>query len=84
MSKNKMEDADLSWVRIAGQASFIPVFLALYPIAFFMIGRWLDDYFGLTWLKIPFLFLGMFSGFRQTYFVIRRLIVQLEKKSDSQ
>ncbi len=84
MSKNKTNDADLSWVRIAGQATFIPVFLALYPIAFYAIGGWLDEYFQTTWLKILFLFLGIFSGFRQTYFVIRRLIVQLEKKSESQ
>ncbi|MBZ0258641.1 AtpZ/AtpI family protein, partial [bacterium] len=83
MSTNQNEDVEPNWVRIAGQASFIPVYLALYPIAFFMIGRWLDNYFGLTWIKIPFLFLGMFSGFRQTYFVIRRLISQLEKMNDS-
>lgn len=83
MSTNEPKNEDLSWLRVAGQASFIPIFLALYPIAFYYIGSWLDGYFGLTWLKNVFLLLGVISGFRQSYFVIRRLLEHLEEHGGS-
>ncbi len=79
MSTQNDKQPKLAWVRIAGQCAFIPVFLALYPIAFFYIGNWLDEKCGTTWIKIPFLFLGIFSGIRQTYFIIKKMIEAQEK-----
>ncbi|MGI6455915.1 MAG: AtpZ/AtpI family protein [bacterium] len=72
-SNQSPNEKKYAWVRIAGQAAFIPVYLALFPIAFFYIGKWLDGYFGTEWIRMVFLFLGLFSGFRQTYFLIRDL-----------
>lgn len=79
MSPHSNEFSKYSWMRIVGQCAFIPTFLALFPIAFFFIGKWLDGYFGTAWIKIVFLFLGLFSGFRQTYFIIKRLLDSLEE-----
>jgi len=53
---------------------FIPIFLALYPIAFYLIGSWLDEKLGTEWLKIVFLVLGLFSAGRQVYFLIKGII----------
>ena len=61
------------WVKVAGQCSFIPIYLALFPIAFRYIGVWLDGKFGTDWLSMVFLLIGVFSGFRQTYFLIKRI-----------
>lgn len=66
------------WMRIAGQCSFIPIFLALYPIAFYYIGGKIDGWVGTSWIRIAFLFLGLFSGFRQTYFLIKKITDALE------
>lgn len=60
------------------QCTFIPVFLALFPIAFYFIGSWLDLYFGTTWIRVVFLFIGLISGFRQSYFLIKQLIESQE------
>ncbi|RJP18210.1 MAG: AtpZ/AtpI family protein [Candidatus Omnitrophota bacterium] len=79
MMARKPDDAKLAWVRIAGQCSFIPIFLALYPIAFFYIGTWLDEKLGVSWIKVVFLFLGIFSGMRQTYMLIKKMIEAQEK-----
>ncbi|MBN2328413.1 MAG: AtpZ/AtpI family protein [Candidatus Omnitrophica bacterium] len=76
---SKSESSKYAWLRVVGQCAFIPTFLALYPIAFYWIGTWLDGWFGTTWIKIVFLFLGLFSGFRQTYFIIKKLLESLEE-----
>jgi hypothetical protein len=65
-------------MKVVGQCSFIPVFLALYPVAFYYIGDQIDQWAGTDWVKTPFLFLGLFSGFRQTYFLIKKLLDTLE------
>ncbi|MBI1389615.1 MAG: hypothetical protein GC154_14340 [bacterium] len=83
MSTKRPGRTDPGWLRIIGQASFIPVFLALYPIAFFFIGEWLGEQFGIPWLKVVFLLLGVFSGFRQSFFVIKKIQDQLEKMGGS-
>lgn len=70
----KPDEKDLRWLRVVGECSMIPVYLALYPVAFRFIGLWLDQWLGTSWLAIAFLFLGLFSGFRQTYFALKRLI----------
>lgn len=80
MSQREPNRPDLRWLRVAGQCSFIPVYLALYPIAFYFIGTWLDDRLGTEWLKNAFLFLGLISGFRQTFFLIRNLLREQERQ----
>lgn len=62
------------WMRVAGQSAFIPVFLALYPVAFYYIGSFIDEWVGTSWIRVVFLFLGLFSGFRQTYFILKKII----------
>jgi hypothetical protein len=62
------------WMKVVGQCSFIPIFMALYPIAFYYIGVKIDEWAGTNWIKALFLFLGLFSGFRQTYLLIKQLI----------
>lgn len=79
MSPHRLDSSRYAWLRVAGQCMFIPTFLALFPIAFFFIGKWLDGYFGTSWIRVVFLFAGLFSGFRQTYFVIKRLLDSLEE-----
>ncbi|MGC9327346.1 MAG: AtpZ/AtpI family protein [Candidatus Hinthialibacter sp.] len=76
---SKTDSSKYAWLRIAGQCAFIPTFLALYPIAFYWIGKWLDGWLGTTWIKVVFLFLGLISGFRQTYFIIKKLLESLEE-----
>lgn len=83
LDKKNSRESHYQWVRIAGPCLFIPTFLALYPVVFFYIGHWLDGKLGTSWLKVVFLFLGIISAFRQTYFVIRDLIKALEKHRDS-
>ena len=79
MSRQPTESSKYRWMRVAGQCSFIPTYLALFPIAFFYLGKWLDGQFGTTWLSGAFLFLGLISAFRQTYFIIKRLLDTLEE-----
>jgi len=83
LDKKNSSDSKYQWIRIAGPCLFIPTFLVLYPVAFFYIGNWLDGKLGTIWLKAVFLFAGIISAFRQTYFVIRDLIKALEKHRDS-
>lgn len=71
---------ELAWLRIAGQASFIPVYLALFPIAFYFIGGWLDTQFETEWIKPVFLFLGLIHGFRECFLLIRKLLREQEMR----
>lgn len=79
MEPERPNRVSFKWLRVAGQASFIPIFLAFYPIAFFGIGWWLDQQFDTQWIRILFLFLGLISGFRQTYFLIKKIIISVER-----
>ena len=64
--------------RLAGQAMFIPIFLVLYPLAFYWIGKQLDLWWGTgTWLAKIFLLLGLFSGARQVVMLIKRIMSDL-------
>lgn len=78
MQSKKPVGQKYRWMKVVGQCSFIPIFLALYPIAFFYIGSKIDEWAGTAWIKIVFLFLGLFSGFRQTYLLIKKLQDTLE------
>lgn len=71
--KKLPDQKKLEMVRIAGQASLIPVYLAVFPLAYGFIGKWLDGYFQTHWLMLLFVLLGFFSGIRQSYFIIQRL-----------
>ena len=83
MTGNRSEENQFAWLRIAGQCMFIPIYLALFPIAFYHIGKWLDGWFETSGIKVFFLFLGLFSGFRQTYFLIKQLIEIQERDGGS-
>ncbi len=73
------EDKDLyQLARLAGQALFIPIFLVVFPLAFHWIGEQLDGWFGTTpWLARIFLFLGLFSAYRQVRDLIKRIMADI-------
>ena len=73
MTPRKPKDAKYELIRIVGQCAYIPIYLALYPVAFYVIGAWLDGKLGTAWIKVVFVFLGIASAFRQTYFLIKKL-----------
>jgi len=83
MAPSPDDEKKYAWIKIAGQCSFIPIYLALFPIAFHYIGQQLDHFFGTDWLRVVFLFLGIFSGFRQTFLLIRDLIRSQEQNNGS-
>ncbi len=60
-------------LRTAGQCSLIPCYLAVFPFVYGWIGKWLDQYFGTNWLGLLFVIIGVFSGVRQSYFIVKRL-----------
>lgn len=70
------EDKELyRLARVAGQAMFIPIFLVLFPLAFYWVGTQLDSWWGTEpWLARIFLLLGLVSAFRQVTKVIRRIM----------
>jgi hypothetical protein len=60
-------------LRIAGKVILIPTYLGIFPIAYGLIGSWLGRYFEIKWLAVLFVFIGFYSGIRQSYLVIKRL-----------
>lgn len=64
--------------RLAGQAMFIPIFLVVFPLAFFWVGRQLDGWWGTQpWLARTFLVLGLIAACRQVVMLIRRIMSDL-------
>ena len=66
------------FMQITGLCAFIPVFLALYPIAFYYIGAKLGQWIGFPGIAIFFLFIGIYSGIHQTYLLMRKVSKILE------
>ena len=61
--------------RLAGQAMFIPIFLILFPLAFYWLGTQLDGWLGTgPWLARILLLLGLVSALRQVVVLIKRMI----------
>lgn len=60
-------------LKIASKVILIPTYLGIFPIVYGLIGAWLDRYFETNWLAVFFVFIGFFSGIRQSYLVIKRL-----------
>ena len=72
------EDRELyRLARLAGQATFIPIFLVLYPLAFHWLGTQLDHWLGTgPWLARILLILGLVSAFRQVVKLIKRMMAE--------
>ena len=80
MVKRSNERAS-AW-RHMGLALYVPIVLAVAPVAGYFLGQWIDGKFGtgqiFTWLCI---LLGFGVAARQIYHVVRRLQREQEEES---
>ena len=54
----------------------VPIFLCS------IFGVWLGNRTGITWLMVPFFFVGALAGFTNIYKVVRKLYRQEEQKGN--
>lgn len=66
--------------RKAAQVFMIPMFLGVFPLVYGWIGMRLDRYFETNWLAALFVVLGFYSGIRQSYLIIRRIMEDANRK----
>ncbi|HYI94762.1 MAG TPA: AtpZ/AtpI family protein [Bryobacteraceae bacterium] len=59
------------WV-IAGEYSSLAFVLPSCVFAGYLIGYWLDKYFGTTYLYLVFMVLGIISGFLQIFKFLKK------------
>ncbi len=59
------------WV-IAGEYSSLAFVLPSCVFAGYLIGYWLDKYFGTTYLYLVFMILGIISGFLQIFRFLKK------------
>ncbi|MEJ7604938.1 MAG: AtpZ/AtpI family protein [Bryobacteraceae bacterium] len=69
--KRKLKPGKSAWVT-AGEYSALSFILPSSVVAGYLIGAWLDRYFGTSYLYFVFLLLGIVSGFIQVYRVVTR------------
>lgn len=70
---NKEDDEKQKSIRRFGAFITIPFVLSVPPVFGWLIGKWLDDYFGTDpILMFSLIALGFIAGFREFYRIIKR------------
>jgi ATP synthase protein I len=67
-------DDKSNWMRQIGLLSVIPVIMVAAPVVGYLIGSWLDGYFGTEpWLTVTLIFLGFAAAGKEIYNILRRV-----------
>ncbi len=68
------------WVKIAGLVSFIPLLLAVGPLAGYLVGDYLKNKFGLDYLLFICIGIGFITSTSEVIKIIR-IVIKTSNKS---